>query len=189
MSKYPAPNPPYLGPAKYYSTGGNKPINRIVMHSTVGPTKGGSARGVANYFAHAVTRPSSAHYAVDAVEVVQVVFDGDTAYHAPPNAHSIGVEMCDYPHPTSGARWEDKDHKALLNNAARLVAELCLAYDVPPWFVGPVRLRLGRRGVTTHAAVRDAWHQTDHWDPGAWPRRAFMREVRRQVKAIKKAHG
>ncbi len=187
MSKYPAPNPPYLGPAKFYSTGGNKPINRIVIHSTVGPTKAGSARGIAAYFKHTVTRPSSAHYVVDAGEAVQVVYDGDTAYHAPPNTHSIGVELCDYPVADSAKRWADADHKALFKNAARLVAELCLAYDVPPWFVGSTRLRAGRRGVTTHAQVRDAWHETDHWDPGAWPRLAFMREVRRQVRAIKKA--
>jgi hypothetical protein len=35
--------------------------------------------------------------------------------------------------------------------------------------------------------VRDAWHETDHWDPGAWPRHRFMREVRKQYNAIKKA--
>lgn len=184
---YAPPDPPYMGPARFYSRGGNKPISRIVMHSTVGPTGKGSARGIANYFAHSVTRPSSAHYVVDAGEVVQVVYDGDVAYHAPPNTHSIGVEMCDNPSATSSARWNDADHKALFALAARLVAELCLAYDVPPWYVGPIRLRMGHKGVTTHAAVRDAFHETDHWDPGAWPRIAFMREVRRQVKAIKAA--
>lgn len=185
MTVYPAPDPPYLGPAKFYSVGNNKPIWRIVMHSTVGPTHAGSARGVANYFVHTVTRPSSAHYVVDAGEVVQVVGDSDIAYHAPPNAHSIGVEMCDDPDADSAERWKDDLHQKLFANAARLVAELCLAFDVPPYFIGPIRLRLGRRGVTTHAKVSEAWHETDHWDPGAWPRRKFMREVRKQVREIK----
>lgn len=183
---FPAPSPTYLGPAAQYSPGGNKPIRRIVIHSTVGPTRAGSARGIASYFRN-TDRYASAHYAVDAREVVQCVFDGDVAYHAPPNTHSLGVELCDYPHPSSMKRWEDDDHKAMFKLATRLVAELCLAYDVRPWFVGPIRLRLGWRGVTTHAAVRDAWGQTDHWDPGMWPRRAFMREVRAQCKAIRKA--
>ena len=88
---YPAPNPPYLGPAKFHGGATNKPIDRITLHSTVGPTKAGSARGIAAYFRDTVTRPSSAHYVVDAAEVVQVVFDPVVAYHAPPNEHSIGV--------------------------------------------------------------------------------------------------
>ena len=183
---YPAPNPPYLGPAKFHGGATNKPIDRITLHSTVGPTKAGSARGIAAYFRDTVTRPSSAHYVVDAAEVVQVVFDSVVAYHAPPNEHSIGVEMCDYPSATSKDRWKDTDHKALLKRAARLVAELCLAYDVPPWFRDAAALKKGKRGVTTHAMVSDAWGQTDHWDPGMWPRRRFMREVRRQVRAIKR---
>lgn len=187
MTAYPAPAPPYVGPAKYHGEANNKPINRIVMHSTVGPTKAGSARGVADYFVHRVTRPSSAHYVVDAAEVVQVVFDSVVAYHAPPNTHSLGVEMCDYPSALNRLRWFGSDHRALLRNAARLVAELCLAYDVPPMFLTADGLRAGRRGITTHAMVRDAWHETDHWDPGSWPRRKFMRLVRREVGTIKKA--
>jgi N-acetylmuramoyl-L-alanine amidase CwlA len=188
MTAYPPPSPPYLGPAKYYSEGNNKPIWRIVMHSTVGPTKAGSARGVADYFVHSVVRPSSAHYVVDAGEVVQVVGDSDIAYHAPPNAHSLGVEMCDYPSATSGERWKDKDHQKMFALAVDLVAQLCLAYDVPPYFVGPIRMRLGRQGVTTHAKVSEAWHETDHWDPGVWPRRKFMREVRKRIREIKRFH-
>jgi N-acetylmuramoyl-L-alanine amidase CwlA len=184
---FPAPSPDYLGPAKFHGEANNRPINRIVLHSTVGPTKTGSARGVAKYFRDSVTRPSSAHYVVDAGEVVQVVYDSVVAYHAPPNQHSIGVEMCDMPDEDSTKRWDDDDHRALLTRAARLVAELCLAYDVPPYFVDSEGLLAGHRGVTTHACVRDAWHETDHWDPGAWPRHRFMREVRKQYNAIKKA--
>ena len=70
--------------------------------------------------------------------------------------------------------------------AARLTAQLCLAYGVRPWFVGRIGLRLGRTGVTTHNEVSQAFGQSSHWDPGAWPRRKFMRAVRREVKAIKK---
>ena len=184
MTKFAAPSPPYLGPANRYSPGGNKPITRITLHSTVGPTKAGSARAIAAYFRW-TDRPASAHYVVDAAEVVQVVFDGDTAYHAPPNAHSIGVEMCDNPSPTNILRWFDRDHRAMLKLTARLVAELCLAYDVPAEFRKADALRAGGHGVTTHAQVSKAWGQTTHWDPGAWPRRRFMRQVRRQIRAIK----
>lgn len=187
MTTYPAPNPPYLGPAKFHGDADNKPIHRIVMHSTVGPTKAGSARGVAEYFRRIVTRPSSAHYVVDAAEVVQVVYDSVVAYHAPPNTGSLGIEMCDYPSSINRLRWFGKDHRALLRNAARLVAELCMAYDVPAVLLKADDLLAGHRGITTHAAVRDAWHETDHWDPGSWPARKFIRLVRREIAAIERA--
>jgi N-acetylmuramoyl-L-alanine amidase CwlA len=186
---YEAPSPPYLGPAKFHGGADNKPVDRVVMHSTVGPTKAGSARGIAKYFRESVTRPSSAHYVVDADEVVQVVYDSVVAYHAPPNTHSIGVEMCDMPATGIKAvlRWWDADHRAMIRQAARLVAGLCLAYDVPVQFVKSDGLRAGKRGITTHAQVSGAWHETTHWDPGAWPRGRFMRRVRREVKALRKA--
>lgn len=78
------PSPPYVGPAKFQGDATNKPINRIVIHSTVSPTVPGGARAVASYFRTGVTRPSSAHYVVDPSEVVQVVYDSVVAYHAPP---------------------------------------------------------------------------------------------------------
>ena len=126
------------------------------------------------------------HNCVDPGEVVQVVYDGVIAWHAPPNANSLGIELCDYPDAKTAARWADPNHQAMFARAARLTAQLCLAYGVRPWFVGRIGLRLGRTGVTTHNEVSQAFGQSSHWDPGAWPRRKFMRAVRREVKAIKK---
>ena len=181
---FPAPSPIYLGPAAHDSGPGNKPIHRIVLHSTVSDCEPGGARNIASYF-RSENAGGSAHYVVDPGEVVQVVFDDTVAWHAPPNRNSLGVEMCDRPHPDSKARWSDENHRAMLKRTARLVAELCLAYDVPPWFVGEARLRAGARGVTTHATVSKAFGQSTHWDPGAWPRFRFMRMVRAEVKNIK----
>jgi hypothetical protein len=183
MTTYPAPSPPFLGPAAHTSAGSNKPVKRIVIHSTVSPCVPGGARSIANYF-RSQNSGGSAHYCVDPKEVVQVVGDSVIAWHAPPNAQSIGIEMCDMPTTASATRWNDANHKAMLALVARLTAELCLAYDVPPYFVGSVRLRLGRRGVTTHNMVSLAFGQSTHWDPGAWPRMKFMRLVRKERKAI-----
>lgn len=183
--KHPAPRPPYLGPAAHTSQGSNKPIRRIVLHSTVSACVGGGARAVAAYFREQ-SSGGSAHYVVDPSEVVQVVHDDVIAWHAPPNQGSIGVEMCDMPNPSSLARWNDPEHRALFARTARLVAELCLAYDVPPYYRSSTALRLRRRGVTTHRQVSLAFAQSDHWDPGAWPRYKFMREVRRQIRQIKR---
>lgn len=184
MPKIKPPSPPYLGPAAHTSPGDNKPINRIVLHSTVSPCVAGGARQIAAYFRSA-SSGGSAHYVVDPAETVQVVYDGVIAWHAPPNAHSLGVEMCDMPAPSDPARWDNPAHQAMLKRAVHLVAALCLAYDVPPRFRGPIALKLGRRGITTHANVSAAFKQSTHWDPGAWPRRKFMRALRAEVKRLK----
>ena len=182
--RFAPPAPPFLGPAAHTSAGSNLPIRRIVIHSTVSPCRDGGARDIAAYFRSAKSG-GSAHYVVDPGEVVQVVGDSVIAWHAPPNAHSIGVELCDMPDASSAYRWNDAEHRKMLRLAARLVAELCLAYDVPPYFRGVAGLRLGRRGVTTHANVSQAFKQSTHWDPGAWPRRRFMRMVRDEIRALK----
>lgn len=176
--KVSAPAPPYVGPAAHTGGATNKPIDRIVIHGTTGENAcvPGHARVIARYF-RTTTRDASAHYVVDPAETVQVVYDSVVAFHAPPNTHSLGVELCDR---VVGPleRWDDKNHRDMLERAAKLVAGLCLAYDVPARFVGPQGLRDGRRGVTTHAVVSEAFGQSSHWDPGLWPRAAFMRRVR-----------
>lgn len=175
---YPPPSPPYLGPAAHVSDGDNKPIRRIVIHSTVSTCEPGGARAIAGYFRSEAAR-GSAHYVVDPDEVVQCVYDGVIAWHAPPNANSIGIELCDMPTTASKARWKDDNHRRMLERAAQLVAQLSLAYGVPARFVSASGLRSGRHGVTTHQQVSLAFRQSTHWDPGAWPRRRFMRRVRR----------
>lgn len=165
--------------------GDNKPINRVVIHSTVSPCEPGGARSTAAYF-RSPSSGGSAHYVVDPAQVVQVVYDGVIAEHAPPNAHSLGVEMCDYPVADSAARWDDANHQLVLDRTAQLVAQLCLAYGVPIHWRTWVGLRLGRRGITSHASVSKAWHQSTHWDPGAFPRRRFMRLVREHARQLRK---
>jgi hypothetical protein len=146
----------------------------------------GGARQIAAYF-RGQSAGGSAHYVVDPAETVQVVYDGVIAWHAPPNAHSLGVEMCDMPVAKDKSRWDSKSHQQMLDRVVRLVASLCLAYDVPPRFRGPIALKLGRRGITTHANVSAAFKQSTHWDPGAWPRREFMRALRAEVKRQRRA--
>lgn len=197
MARIKAPSPPYLGPAARSSKGSNKPIDRIVVHSTVSPCVPGGARNIAAYFRSA-SAGGSAHYVVDPTEVVQVVYDSVIAWHAPPNPHSLGVEMCDLPGPVPNDkpgtarwkalrrswRWARPNQRAMLKLTAKLVAELCAAYDVPPYYRGVAALKAGRRGVTTHANVSAAFKQSTHWDPGWWPRWQFMRLVRRHHRLI-----
>lgn len=181
MSK--APAPPYVGPANRHGGKGNKPIKRIVLHSTVGPTKPGSARNIAHMF-NTTSRAASAHYIVDAGEVVQDLYDSYVAYHAPPNSGSLGVEICDNPGPSesrpySVGRWADGDHRKALLLTAELVAGLCKAYGIPIRKLSPSELRAGKKGICGHIDISHAWRQTTHWDPGEFPWTEFIRLVKK----------
>lgn len=190
MPSYEPPAPVYLGPPFRKSAGSNKPVNRIVLHGTVSPTERGGARAIAAFF-RSDRAGGSAHYVVDPGEVVQVTWDSVIAWHAPPNTRSIGVEMCDWvgapparstPLPLS--RWRDRPHTEMLERTARLVAQLCLANDIPVRILGPAGLRASRRGICEHSDVSQAWQQSTHWDLGYFPRRRFMRMVRHQVAVL-----
>lgn len=185
MTAYSPPRVDYLGPAKFYGDKTNKPIRRLVIHATVSPCVAGGAVNVAHYFREDVVRPSSAHYIVDPSEAVQVVYDSWVAYHAPPNAHSLGLELCD-PMTGPAERWKDLNHRRMLRRAARLTAQLCLAYDIPPRKIGPAMLRENRKGVCGHVDVARAFGQSDHTDPGVdFPWRAFMAQVRCEYETIR----
>lgn len=189
--KYPPPNPLYLGPPAKFTDGDNKPINRIVLHGTTSPTVEGGARATAAYFRGA-SAGGSAQYVTDPGEAIQSAYDSVICWGAPPNPHSLHAEMCDkvgdsHNRPLPLARWNDKPHTRMLRRTAKLVAELCLAYNVPVRMIGPVRLRLGWKGICEHSDVSVAFHQSSHWDVGAFPRRRFIRMVRAEVAILKAA--
>lgn len=185
MTNYPAPAPPYAGPPHRSSAGNNKPIVRIVWHSTVSPCEAGGARTIARYFRSAAAG-GSAHYVVDPAETIQAAWDSVICWHAPPNQHSLGIEMCEYPSSWNLARWLDKNHRAMRRRTELLTAQLCLAYGIAPYWLGVRACRAGKKGVTSHATVSRAFGQSTHWDPGAFPRRLMMRRVRKHVARIKK---
>lgn len=179
---YPPPNPPMIE-ARW--KGGPQVPRDIVIHSAVTPCSPGAARGVGHFFAQHEDK-TSAHYGVDTHEVIQYVGDHTVAYHCGWNKDSLAVEMCEYPSLVNMARWWTKPHRQMMTRAVNLVARLCLAYDIPPYYVGAKGLKAGRHGVTTHNAIRLAHPGvTTHWDPGAWPRRLFMRRVRARIAYLK----
>jgi len=197
MTRISPPAPVYLGPAAHTSAGHNKPIYRIVIHSAVCPCAPGWARKIAAYF-RSKAAGGSAHYVVDPAEEFQVVYDDVIAWHAPPNPHSIGIEMCDYPGPLPNDkpgsalwkaakrvwRWRKPEQRQMLRRTAALTAQLALAYDVPLRWCNPRQLQNGMHGITSHANVSKTWHQSVHWDPGFWPRRRFMKMVRDEAQKL-----
>lgn len=200
MSRYPVPAPPVVGGVPAHHSGeNNHPPTLIVVHSAVIACKVGNARLLAAWNRDGTTA-GSWHYAVDPAETIQCSYDRFVCWHAPPNGHTIGIEMCDMPAPVPTVRgralaalrkswrWRDLEHRRTLERTADLVAGLLLAYDLPPCYVGVNAQRNGGKGWTTHAARSLAFGQSTHWDPGFWPRRRFGRMVARRYARLKAAH-
>lgn len=193
MTRYAPPAPPVVGgvPANH-SGENNHPPQLVVVHSAVMDCRPGAARLLGEWNRDGTTG-GSWHYAVDPEETIQCSWDRFVTWAAPPNRTSWGgvlhIEMADRPTPAPTVRgralqklrrtwrWRRREQQQMLQRTAHLVAQLCLAYDLPPRYVGPIAQRLGRKGWTTHAARTIAYRQSTHWDPGFWPRRKFGRLV------------
>lgn len=156
MTTYAAPSPPMIAAAHH---GGAQTPTLIVMHATVGPTKTGAARAVAEMF-RAGARVASAHYVVDEAITYQCVGDHAVAYHCGYNADSLGIEMCFYPladslrnwlRPKSERtgprleaghqsitpmRWLQPTVRRMLRRSANLAGDLCLAYGIRRRYIG-----------------------------------------------------
>ena len=147
-----------------HMSGRQSVINRIVIHATVSPCTPGGAVNNARWFQN----PNSgglAHYVVDPVEVVQCCPDSIIAWHAPPNPNSLGVELCDWSQGDPN-RWNDYNHKLMLKLARDLVHDVASRHNVPLVYINAAGLIAGKRGVTTHYEVSQAFHQSNHTDPG-----------------------
>ncbi len=161
----------------------NTPVYRVVIHLTSGSdvwpraALPEAALGTARYFANPDCG-GSAHYVHDAGPVEQhCVPDNVVAWHAPPNLHSIGQEICGHPAWTREQFLDDRVRPALENSAAR-TRELCDRFGVPKVHIDAGQLLGGAHGVTGHDSVSQAWHQSTHWDPGPnFPWDWYMAEV------------
>lgn len=168
--------PPVTLQAFHHDGPGNLPPTRVVIHATVpgvgypGASAAGMAASTARYFQLA-TSGGSAHYIVDIAGEQHCVADNTTAWHAPPNIHSLGIEICAESTYTREQWLSPAVWPAVLLAAAR-TADLCARYNIPLAYVGPAALIAGARGICGHVDVSNAWHQTDHTDPGPgfpWP--------------------
>lgn len=174
------PSPPFI-PARWH--GGRQVPRLIVMHGTVSPCVPGGARAVARDFATTNTK-KSAHYTVDPGEEIQSVGDHTVAYHCGHNQDSIGVELCD-PQAGPSSRWGDLPHHRMLDRAAHLVAQLCLAYAIPIRRLSVRDLLDGKHGICGHVDMSNAFHQSSHTDPGeAFPWVGFIAAVQRAADEI-----
>jgi N-acetyl-anhydromuramyl-L-alanine amidase AmpD len=151
-----------------FSTAKRIEVQCVVLHCTDGHEGFTKDDDCAAMFADANLKPArSAGYVVDADSVCQCVADMQIAYHCghTGNQRGIGIELCGLANQTD-AQWHDDVSLKTLGIAAKLVADLCRRYTLPVHFVNAAGLRAGASGITTHAEVSAAWHESNHSDPG-----------------------
>lgn len=184
--------------ARHYSAGSNVPPTRVVIHATcpdIGyprASAAGQARATARYFQSSAAG-GSAHYVCDIAETIQCLPDDVIAWHAPPNPRSLGIEICAdggsagsyrrHPeHRYSREQWLSPQVWPAVVRAAALTRELCRRHGIPIVRLSAADVRAGRRGICGHVDVSNAFHQSDHDDPGPdFPWDRFMALVREET--------
>ncbi len=165
--------------AAHYTPVGGRVVDVVVIHTMEAPEKGSTAESVAAYF-RTTDRKVSAHYCIDSDSVVQCVREGDVAWCAPgANHNGIHLEHAGYARQTA-AEWRDGYTLAMLARSARLAAHVCGRHRLPITWLHPADLLAGRRGITSHNNVSEAFRRSTHWDPGpAFPIDAYLVQVQR----------
>lgn len=168
--------------ARNYTHGRSNPIDLIVIHTMESPEKPDTAESVAAWFAGPNAPQASAHYCIDADSIVACVRDTDVAWHAPgANHNGLGLEHAGRA-AQSAAEWNDDYSSRLLDLSSELVAQKCAKYDIPAVWLSPAQLRAGKRGITGHVQVSEAFKRSDHTDPGkSFPVEAYIARVREHL--------
>jgi peptidoglycan hydrolase-like protein with peptidoglycan-binding domain len=168
--------------AKHYQAAnrqGRNDVHWIVIHTIETAEKGTAAEACAEYFRQG-PRVASAHYCIDDDSIVQCVQLKDVAYAAPGvNKYGVQLEHAGFAR-QSVEEWEDAFSRAMLERSAKLAAQrIAPQFQIPTRYISRVELIEAKkyldkkqpvpdhlRGVTTHNEVSQAFHQSDHYDPG-----------------------
>jgi N-acetyl-anhydromuramyl-L-alanine amidase AmpD len=165
--------------ARNFTKGRSNHIDVLVIHTMESPEKPDTAESVANWFAGTTAPQASAHYCIDSNSIVQSVRDTDVAWHAPgANHNGLGFEHAGRAAQTQHD-WSDDYSTKMLELSAQLVADKCRQYDIPPVWLRTADLRAGKRGITGHVQVSEAFKRSDHHDPGTqFPIEAYLKLVK-----------
>ena len=168
--------------AEHFTVGrnGNK-IKYIIIHTMETPETKGRAKQVWQWFAGKTAPQASAHYMVDATDILQSVEDLDTAWAVndfPLNCQSISIELSGSASQTP-AQWADAYSKAELANAAKLCADLAKKYKIPAVKLSPADILAGKSGFAGHVDITVAKAvKGGHTDPGkSFPWVLFLTQV------------
>jgi len=158
----------------------------IALHATDGHEGLNKDRDVARMFQDPALSPKrSCQWVCDSNSATLCVGEQFTAWHCGPrgNRLAIGVELCGRANQTR-AQWLDELSHPMLCIAARLVADRCHVWGIPPRLVGVDELRATSKptGITTHALISEAWRESNHTDPGPhFPLTEFITAVAEAV--------
>ena len=149
---------------------GRTEVKWIVLHSMEGGESSTRAERSARWFAglnpNFPAPRASAHYGVDSDSIVGMVKERDVAWAAPgANRLGVHIEHAGRSRRTE-AQWRDGFAEPMLMRSAWLAARIALRWNMPVDFVGRDALKLGRRGITTHNEVTQAFNKSTHTDPG-----------------------
>lgn len=166
----------------YRKISGTRTIDLVVIHTMEAAENPNTAENVASWFAGPHAPMASAHYNIDADSICQSVRENDVAFHVPgANHNGIGLEHAGYARqdPTD---WSDEYSSAMLHLSAKLTADICKRHNIPVEFVDVDGLKAGRRGITFHVTVSDAFKRSNHRDPGQhFPLEHYLSLVRSEM--------
>lgn len=127
MSKFKPPIVPFV---EARHQGGKQRPRSIVIRSSHTTSVEGAALGLASAWHRNTSSSQSCHYVVDESHVYQCTPDKIESEQGPGRG-AIHICLCSEPL-TSVEHWDDKHRAAVLDRAVDLVAQLCLAYRIPP---------------------------------------------------------
>lgn len=151
-----------ISPNKRVTRG--RKVRVIVMHLAITPETPNAAESVARYFSRRGVK-ASAHYCVDNNSIVRCVADKDVAWAAP-GANHDGIQIELSGKLQSAAQWRDSYSMAMLDRAARLVAQLCAVHNIPVTHLSDSQLRAGAKGIIDHHAATRVYRRSTHTDCG-----------------------
>lgn len=153
------------------------PIRNVCVHSTEGDT----ASGAAGWFQNPASE-GSANMVCDDNTSYRTLADDVIPWAAPGlNEQGWHLELAGH---AAWTRAEWLKHKDELRRAAYKAALRLNRNQLPARWVGPIGLRLGRKGLTTHRSVSYAWpvlakRAGFHTDPGVnFPHDVFLAYVK-----------
>lgn len=169
-------------PPRSWRNANRDSVQLIVMHTTQGSFRRGSAVDGALYNQRR-TDGTSAHYFVDAWEIVHCVLTADVAFCArrQGNARGIQYEMCGRAE-WSRSTWLDEEYGLpMMRLAAAQAAKDAKRWGIPARWLSAAQVRSGMKGFCGHKEITDAFPEDNgtHWDPGTnFPRDVFINMVK-----------
>lgn len=145
-------------------------ISYFVIHVAEAALPTTGAEAIGRYFASDSSRGST-HFGVDNNSTQRYLSDLIVAWGAPP-LNVSGLHCESVGKSSFGRHQWLKEYGPTFQRFGWLIANRCRKYKIPLILLDAQDLkRLGKSpakgGITTHAAVSAAWHESDHTDPGS----------------------